>query len=242
MGGVTLVLARRRTKTERNEEYIGLESTIKSISSRVNHLTSAIYFIPASEQQVNPTDDVKYGNDMEMESMTSDATQERPIMKRAVNEILIAADEGILSGIHGITVELCDLNLNPYKQAILPLFRHDMETIIVEDRSAALAAIEFLKEFKFGQAKFFPITTRELRPWTAVRSLMEQPGAIDLAVNLLEFEDKYRPVFSVICRNAVVVEDLEFAKRYNDRQIFMVTLQGDMILPNGTIKAGSVLD
>lgn len=230
--------ARRRTKKERNEEYAQLASVIVSIAEKIRGLGPEISQIMINNIPEGPIQDDQYSHE-EMESMMGHTSFDRNSLKPAVIEVLTAVDEGILSGIHGIAVELCNLNSNPHKIALIPLLRNDIGTIIVEDEAAAFAAIEFLQEFKFGQAKFMPITVKELRPTTAVRQLLGQPGVIDLAVNVLACEEKYRPVFSVICRNAVIVEDINSARIYMDRHVFMITNNGDRIYPNGVIKGGS---
>lgn len=70
---------------------------------------------------------------------------------------------------------------------------------------------------------------------------IDEDGVIGRAIDLVEFDEKYRRVFEYVFGNTVVVENIdiakELAKKY--RKVRFVTLDGDVIEPSGAMIGGT---
>jgi len=158
--------------------------------------------------------------------------------KRSVQAVIEARDRGVLSGIYGTPLELGTVD-EKYETAIQITVGGDDQSIIVEDDSIGEEAINFLKKYNFGRAKFLPLNMRVLRPKAIASMLIGQPGVIGFAVDLIDFDDKFYPAFSYICKGIVVVKNLGYARNYMNKGVRLVTLEGELIDPMGAMSGGS---
>jgi len=158
--------------------------------------------------------------------------------RRSVQAVLEARDRGVLSGIYGTPLELGKVE-EKYETAIQVAVGGDDQAVIVEDDGVGEEAINFLKQYNFGRAKFLPLNMKVLRPKAIASMLMGQPGVIGFAVDLIDFDDKFYPAFSYICRGSVVVKNLSYARNYMGKGVRLVTLDGELIDPMGAMTGGS---
>ncbi|WP_421655229.1 chromosome segregation protein SMC [Leptothermofonsia sp. ETS-13] len=110
--------------------------------------------------------------------------------------------------------------------------------LVVEDDAIAAAGIELLKQRKAGRATFLPLN--KLQPGRipggqGVRSLS---GCIDYAINLVDFEPRYRDVFAYVFGSTVVFETLKDARRHLG-EYRIVTLEGELLETSGAMTGGS---
>ncbi|MEM0214353.1 MAG: chromosome segregation protein SMC, partial [Archaeoglobaceae archaeon] len=68
---------------------------------------------------------------------------------------------------------------------------------------------------------------------------MSERGVIDFAVNLIKCDKKFLPVFKFLLRDTVVVDTIESARRLMDKNLRIVTLDGDLVEKSGLISGGS---
>jgi len=64
------------------------------------------------------------------------------------------------------------------------------------------------------------------------------PGIVDFAYNLVDFDSEYAGVFSYVLGDTLVVEDIETARSYMG-DYRMVTLDGDLVEKSGAMTGGS---
>lgn len=155
----------------------------------------------------------------------------------AVEAVLAARDQGKLRGIHGTIAELADVD-KKLQLAMEVAAGGKMQAIVTETDEDAAAAIEHLKRNKLGRATFLPLNKMVPgrpagKPLMAVRA----PDAEGFAIDLLEFEEQYRPAFWYVFRDTVVVKTLDAARKLMGG-VRLVTLEGDLIDAGGAMTGG----
>jgi chromosome segregation protein len=138
-----------------------------------------------------------------------------------------------LEGVHGT---IADLGKAPaeYTVALNIAAGNRLQFAVCDDDQIASDAIRYLKEERLGRVTFLPLN--KLRP-PALPPLKE-PGVIDYAVNLLDYDPKYDRAFAVVFGSTVVVDTLERARKLIGK-FRMVTLEGEIIEKSGAMTGGS---
>ncbi len=143
-----------------------------------------------------------------------------------------------LEGVHGIVADLAQVEPR-YQLALEVAAGGRLGQMVVEDDSIAAAAIEILKKQKAGRATFLPLN--KIRPPHIMEkgALRGLSGCVDLAINLIDFDDDYWDVFAYVLGSTLVFERLEQARRYiGDYR--MVTLDGELLEPSGAMTGGNL--
>src|SRR5690606_27224793 len=65
----------------------------------------------------------------------------------------------IFPGVHGRMIDLCRPSNRKYELAISVALGKNLDAIVVEQESTAIACIQYLKEQRVGQATFIPLDT-----------------------------------------------------------------------------------
>ncbi len=161
--------------------------------------------------------------------------------KRAAEEAGFgrAIDTIMNSGIQGIHAPLSQLGKvdKEYGIALEIAMGARMKCIVVEDDEVASVAIEILKSSQAGRATFLPLNKMKPRPWG--QNPPKNPGVIDFAINLIEFDKVYESAFNYALGDTLVVEDLNAARGLMGKYR-MVTLDGSLIEKTGAMTGGSV--
>jgi chromosome segregation protein len=140
--------------------------------------------------------------------------------------------------VHGLVAELGEV-AEEYRTALEVTAGQHLSSLVVEDESVARKAIDYLRENKFGVATFLPLSkiqARDLRP--EERDILNHPDVIDLALNLIRFDDRFYQIFSFIFGSTLVVKDLLAAERVGIGRARMVTLTGDIAEKQGVMRGG----
>ena len=135
--------------------------------------------------------------------------------------------------VHG-TIE--DLGKAPAEYAIALNIAagNKLQFVICDDDQVASDAIRHLKEERLGRVTFLPLN--KLKP-PALPPLKE-PGVIDYAVNLVEYDPRYDRAFAVALGATVVVDTLERARKLIGKYR-MVTLEGELLDRSGAMTGGA---
>ena len=149
---------------------------------------------------------------------------------RAVTTIL---DAGI-DGVHGAVAQLGSVS-GQYATACETAAGGRLANVVVDDDQVGQRCIEYLKTRNAGRATFLPITDMQNR---SLSSPPDQPGVIDFAYNLVDFDPEYAGVFSYVLGDTLVVEDIETARDLMG-QYRLVTLDGDLVEKSGAMTGGS---
>ncbi|MFA5862521.1 MAG: chromosome segregation protein SMC, partial [Candidatus Thermoplasmatota archaeon] len=156
---------------------------------------------------------------------------------RAVDAILTARDQGKLKGICGTIAELANVE-KKHQVAMEVAAGGRMQAIVTQTDEDAAVAIDYLKRNKAGRATFLPLNKMVPgrpagKPLMAVRASDSEGFAIDL----VEFDEKYRPAFWYVFKDTVVVKGLDAARKLMGG-VRLVTLDGDLIDAGGAMTGG----
>jgi chromosome segregation protein len=135
--------------------------------------------------------------------------------------------------VHGT---IADLGKAPaeYATALNIAAGNKLQFVVCDDDQVAADAIRYLKEERLGRVTFLPLN--KLKP-PALPPLKE-PGIIDYAVNLIEYDPKFDRAFAVALGATVVVDTLERARRLIGKYR-MVTLEGELLDRSGAMTGGA---
>ncbi len=135
--------------------------------------------------------------------------------------------------VHGT---IADLGKAPaeYSVALNIAAGNKLQFVVCDDDQVAADAIRYLKEERLGRVTFLPLN--KLKP-PALPPLKE-PGVIDYAVNLVEYDPKYDRAFAVALGSTVVVDTLERARKLIGKYR-MVTLEGELLDKSGAMTGGA---
>jgi chromosome segregation protein len=135
--------------------------------------------------------------------------------------------------VHGT---IADLGKAPaeYATALNIAAGNKLQFVICDDDQVAADAIRYLKEERLGRVTFLPLN--KLKP-PALPPLKE-PGVIDYAVNLVEYDPKYDRAFAVALGSTIVVDNLERARKLIGKYR-MVTLEGELLEKSGAMTGGA---
>ena len=175
--------------------------------------------------------------------LLSDMERQREGFSRAVKLVMDQADRGILKGVHGPVAGLVKAP-DRVALAIETALGGAMQNIVVDREEDGKAVIQFLKRREGGRATILPIAT--IRPHTLREgeALSRQPGFVGVADRLVSFDRRYQNIFSNLLGRVAVREDLDHAiaaARKFGYQFRIVTLDGQMLNPGGSMTGGSAV-
>jgi chromosome segregation protein len=135
--------------------------------------------------------------------------------------------------VHGTIAELGKAPAE-YSTALNTAAGNKLQFVVCDDDQVAADAIQYLKAEKLGRVTFLPLN--KLKP-PALPPLKE-PGVIDYAVNLVEYDPRYDRAFAVTLGATVVVDTLERARKLIGKYR-MVTLEGELLERSGAMTGGA---
>jgi len=139
-------------------------------------------------------------------------------------------------GVYGTIASLGSPKAN-FETAFETAAGGSLNDLVVDSRETAIDCINYLKEKRLGRARILPLR----RLVTARKSLasaeaLKLEGVIDYAINLIEFDEKYRRAFEYVLGDTVVAENLEAVKGVDGVRV--VTLDGDLLSRGGALSGG----
>ncbi len=159
----------------------------------------------------------------------------------SVKQIVKAGKSGQLRGVQGTVAQL--ISVKPkYSVAIETALGGALQNIIVDNEETAKRGIKLLKDTKGGRATFLPITSMKGTKLNEP-NLDMQEGFVDIACDLVEFDEKYKGIFTYLLGRIVIAEDIDLAtniaKKYGYK-FRVITLDGQVINAGGSFTGGSV--
>lgn len=172
-------------------------------------------------------------------SMLREMEKEYEGFGRAVKTVMREARHGALRGIHGTVAELIRAD-ERCALAIETALGGAIQNIVVDTQNDGRAAIELLKRRDDGRGTFLPLET--MRGGRLDRVPDEDEGCVGLAVDLVDFDAKYRNIIENLLGRTLVAETLTDAiaiSRKNGGRLRIVTLDGQLIHAGGSMTGGS---
>ena len=130
-----------------------------------------------------------------------------------------------------------------YQTAIEMALGAAVQNIVTHNEENAKRLVAYLKERNYGRATFLPLNTIKPRYLgDNFKSLLTTFGCCGIASELIDFDSKLSGVVNGLLGNTVVVQDMDVAVKLANSSRFgfkIVTLEGDIINPAGSITGGS---
>lgn len=163
---------------------------------------------------------------------------------KSVKNLMLAhkKDKTLHGRLIGIIADLINVDTK-YEKAIEVALGGSLQNIVTEDEDDAKFIINYLRQRKLGRVTFLPLSTINSKPISISRRDREDYNIIGLASELVKYDDIYKNVIEYLLGRTIVVENIDYAtkvaKRYN-YSYKIVTLEGDLINPGGSITGGSM--
>ena len=157
----------------------------------------------------------------------------------AVKAVMREARRGSLRGVHGTVSEL----LRTEEQTALAIetaLGAAIQNVVVDTQNDGKRAIEFLQRRNAGRATFLPMDA--MRGGRLDRIPGEDEGCLGLAVDLIDFDPRYKNVFENLLGRTLIAETLTDAiaiSRRNGGRVRIVTLDGQVMNAGGSMTGGS---
>ncbi len=142
--------------------------------------------------------------------------------------------------INGVVADVVKVD-KTYERAIEIALGGSYQNIITEDEATAKSLITYLKENKFGRATFLPLTN--IKPnVNRNQALRNESGFIGYADELVQVESKYKNIAAYLLGRIVIASTLNDAvaiSRKFNKTLRIVTLDGDVVNPGGSLTGGA---
>lgn len=191
------------------------------------------------ERQVKDLEEAYKKRESEYNSIQIDkrASEKANRGSMAVEAILGLRNKGQMSGIHGTVQELATVD-KEYETALAVAAGGKMQAVVVDNDQVAADAINYLKKERLGRVTFLPIT-KMMGGKPRAKAIMSVKDSIGYAIDLIDFDEKYRNVFWYVLSDTLVVKDMDTARRIMGG-IRIVTLQGEVIEASGAMVGGTI--
>ena len=159
----------------------------------------------------------------------------------SVRNVMNEASKGVLKGVIGTVASVIKTE-DQYAVAIETALGSAIQNIITENEKSAKDCIYYLKSRNYGRATFLPVDT-------VVGSRLQNHGAascegyIGIAAELLEYEPKFKGIIDQLLGRIVIADTIDNATRMARRNKYafrIVTLDGQVVNPGGSLTGGSV--
>ena len=144
-------------------------------------------------------------------------------------------------GIQGVVADIIDVP-QKYETAIETALGGNIRNVVTDDDRTARDLIDHLKKNKLGRVTFLPLTSVKTRNDEKERGFLNEKGVIDIAPNLVKADGKYKNVVSFLLGQIIVVDNVDNAlalAKKSDHSLRIVTLQGELLAPGGSITGGA---
>lgn len=143
-----------------------------------------------------------------------------------------------IDGLHDSVANLISVP-KEYEKAISTALGGASQNLVVEKYDQAQAIIEILRKNNLGRITFLPMDTIKgyKKNFKTSSDLY-----IDLASNLVSYDPLYDKIVRFLLENVIVVKDLSYAKKIyssGTTNMKIVTLDGDVLNPGGSVSGGS---
>lgn len=161
-------------------------------------------------------------------------------VKNLLNDAKNTAD--VSSKIQGVVAQVITMDAR-FETAIETALGGAMQNIITDNEEDAKWLIDYLKRKKYGRVTFLPLNAIKPRFIDfAYNKFLNEHGCYGSADKLVRYDSKFDRVIKGLLGGTVIVEDMDAAVSLakNTRYGFkIVTLEGDVINPQGSITGGS---
>ena len=157
------------------------------------------------------------------------------LQKANENAVLKTKFVGVVASLMSVPKE--------FETAIEMALGSQVQNIVTDDEENAKKLIAYLKQNNYGRATFLPISAMKPRNLSMFeRDIAGTKGAYGVASKLISYDKKVSAIFENLLGGTVIVDNLVTAVNLAKQTRYgfkIVTLDGDVINPQGSITGGS---
>ncbi|AGM25878.1 chromosome condensation and segregation SMC ATPase [Spiroplasma syrphidicola EA-1] len=155
----------------------------------------------------------------------------------------IIKNKNVLPGIVGLVQEIISFD-DKYEYAMAVALSGRLQDIIVKNVDSAKKAISYLKQNNAGHATFIPLDRIQPRYISDNEQFVIKsvPGFLGLGHNLITTKKEYRQAVDYLLSRYIICDNFDSAQEVGQLLNFkynIVTLEGEIIRPQGAITGGS---
>jgi chromosome segregation protein len=154
-------------------------------------------------------------------------------VSKAVQEVLKLG----WTGIYGTVASLSSVP-SQYQTAIEVAAGPHLHDIVVSDHNIAIECVNHLKKNRIGRATFLPLDKIRPRDSKNLKKFLGKEGVVGIALDLIEFDQKYFNSFSFVFGETLIIDRIETAKKLGIGEARYVSLDGDLVERSGAIIGG----
>lgn len=164
---------------------------------------------------------------------------------QSVKKTLSLLDQkpNLKKGLNGVVASLMEIPKD-YEVALEVALGKSIQNLVVEAPSDAKAIIAELKRIRGGRVTFIPLSSIRSKGDNDrnIKALEKINGYIGKANELFDYDSKYNVLFDYLVGRTIIVDTVDTATealKIKDLKYKVITLEGDVFIPGGTITGGS---
>ncbi len=236
------------------EKELSLKNDIEKLKGDINYITNEIdnYDKKINDQETKLKETKENKNNLELK-LTNLVRENNNINFKIENlknnienggslplPVKSVLNNPKLRGIHNIIGNIIEVE-EKYTLAINTSLGYNVNNIITDDEKSAKEAINYLKNI--GRATFFPLNI--IKPKyidsETLKAIQNNEGFIDIASNLVKYDNKYNNIILNQLGNIIVTKDLDSAIKISkiiNNRYRIVTLEGEILHVGGSMTGG----
>ena len=163
--------------------------------------------------------------------------------QHSVKNVLLQARRSPNSGVRGVVATLIRVP-EQFERALDMALGSQLQNVVVDREEDAKRMIDYLRVNRLGRATFLPLSAVRGRTLDQnERRVLSMPGCLGVASELIQFDPVYRGVVENLLGRTIVAKDLDAGiaiMRAGHHAFRLVTLEGDVMNPGGSMTGGSV--
>lgn len=144
-------------------------------------------------------------------------------------------------GILGTVADLFQVQPE-YRIALEVALGSSMQNVICQNENDAREGIAYLKSKKSGRVTFLPLSTLQVGESKKEESFIKEKGCLGRASDFVSVSDEVKKAAHFLLSRTLIVDNMEIALELGRKSKFtlrIVTLQGEILRPGGSITGGS---
>ncbi len=212
-----------KTVVDENNEIL---QSISSLTDNIETLNEKYYTAKSRQKILNEMRLAFEGYTFSVKNLLKDAKTESSVADR----------------IQGVVAQVITMEAK-FETAIETALGSAMQNIITANEEDAKWLIEYLKKKKYGRVTFLPMNAIKPRFLdSSYRNALGMTGCYGAAEKLVNYDPKFERIVKGLLGGTVVVDSMDTAiklARNTGYGFRIVTLEGDVINPQGSITGGS---
>lgn len=223
--------------TAKQTQAVELESEVRSLAEEISAIAQTLSSLESQLQVQQETKTRLLAEQREKQRQLDKLEAQNQAQQEAqgtfASKIIL---QSTLPGVCGLVAQLGRVEPR-YQLALETAAGARLGFLVVEDDGVAAAGIELLKQKRAGRATFLPLN--KIRPGhLELDTLRWASGFIDYAVNLIDYDPRYRDIFAYVFGSTAVFNSMDTARLYIGKGR-IVTLEGELLEATGAMTGGS---